>query len=77
MHSHAERGNDQGRSGRLSWILREQARSHSGLCKSLGERACFVLALAELRGQFAQQDFGFEDFADDVVGFFAGQADAF
>ena len=35
-----------------------------------------LLGLAELRSQFAQQDFGFEDFADDVVGFVAAQADA-
>jgi len=76
MHSHAERGNDQGRSGRPSWILREQARSHRDLV-ILGERACFVLGLAELRCQFAQQHFSLKHFADDIVGLVAAQADAF
>ncbi|CAI8966337.1 hypothetical protein EMIT051CA3_50469 [Pseudomonas chlororaphis] len=33
--------------------------------------------LAELRGQFAQQHFGFQDFADHVFGFVAGQTEAF
>jgi len=44
------------------------------LCRSWGA-GLLRLGLAELRGQFAQQDFGFEDFANHIIGFFAAQTD--